>query len=575
MRGPNQTGIPLAPDPQREPARSSQPGVAPRFDPYVPTQGGGQNRTPPQGSTQNPYGAQRPATNATPPRGQQSAPLQMPPVNERRYAGPAQQMPPERPPVQGRQGQPTGQPPRQASQAYPAEPRGYAPPAQGYDLPGGTKGQTRGTPDGVPQGARGREPFFEAPAARRAPARPAYGYAQDGYGQDPYAESAGDHTVDDEMDGDDADDGYEEAPARRGRSGRLIAGSLAVAVILGSGLGYAYKVSLNHGGINGNPPVLQADKAPAKTVPADGGGQTADAGKKTILERAASDGSGDGATMVQSQEKVAVDSAGQSDAVAVPRKVATVVVKPGQSIGAVPAANDQQEMQDSVPGVSLSSADLAPKPAKGADLATAKAKTKAAAKAVEADATQQANDAAQVVADAAAQDVATASDGAAAAVADVGQQPAKLAGAALKGGKKVAKTVAAAPAAVEAAVDGTDATTADQADPAAQPVAQTKTKLASAANTATAPAKSAGGGYVIQVRSTKTQAESLAFFADLQQRYGNLLGSGQPDIQEVDLGTKGRWYRLRIGPPGSGGAAKDLCSKLKSGGLKDCIVAAY
>ena len=118
-----------------------------------------------------------------------------------------------------------------------------------------------------------------------------------------------------------------------------------------------------------------------------------------------------------------------------------------------------------------------------------------------------------------------------------------------------------------------DATTTADAptDPVpADPTLPGKSKAASAT-----PKAGAGSGYLIQVRSTHTQAEALAYFADLQQRYGDLLGAAQPDIQTADLGTKGTWYRLRIGPPGSSAAAHDLCVKLKASGLKDCITAPY
>ena len=45
----------------------------------------------------------------------------------------------------------------------------------------------------------------------------------------------------------------------------------------------------------------------------------------------------------------------------------------------------------------------------------------------------------------------------------------------------------------------------------------------------------------------------LATFADMQQRYPGLLGPYRPMVQKANLGSKGTWYRLRIGPKiGSG-----------------------
>ena len=87
-------------------------------------------------------------------------------------------------------------------------------------------------------------------------------------------------------------------------------------------------------------------------------------------------------------------------------------------------------------------------------------------------------------------------------------------------------------------------------------------------------AKKAPSSYVVQVGSRKNQTEALATFADMQQKYPSLLGSYRPMVQKADLGSKGVWYRLRIGPIGDKSEASKLCSKLKSQGLPDCLVMA-
>ena len=45
-------------------------------------------------------------------------------------------------------------------------------------------------------------------------------------------------------------------------------------------------------------------------------------------------------------------------------------------------------------------------------------------------------------------------------------------------------------------------------------------------------------------------------------------------VQKADLGAKGVWYRLRIGPIADKAAAAKLCTQLKSQGLPDCLVTA-
>ena len=110
------------------------------------------------------------------------------------------------------------------------------------------------------------------------------------------------------------------------------------------------------------------------------------------------------------------------------------------------------------------------------------------------------------------------------------------------------------------------------ADP--QPVAAippAKPKVA-AADAAPAPAKPSQ--YVVQVGSKQNQTEALATFADMQQKYPTLLANYRPMVQKADLGAKGVWYRLRIGPIVDKTAAAKLCSQLKSQGHPDCLVTA-
>ena len=55
-------------------------------------------------------------------------------------------------------------------------------------------------------------------------------------------------------------------------------------------------------------------------------------------------------------------------------------------------------------------------------------------------------------------------------------------------------------------------------------------------------------------------------FADLQQKYGDVLASKTPDVQEANLGDKGVRYRSVVGPPGSREAASGVCKQLKTAG---------
>jgi hypothetical protein len=79
----------------------------------------------------------------------------------------------------------------------------------------------------------------------------------------------------------------------------------------------------------------------------------------------------------------------------------------------------------------------------------------------------------------------------------------------------------------------------------------------------------------VVLASKKSRADALQAFADLQQKYRDILGAKTPDVQEADLGDKGVWYRAVVGPPGSREAATSVCSQLKTAGHPGCWVAAY
>ena len=110
------------------------------------------------------------------------------------------------------------------------------------------------------------------------------------------------------------------------------------------------------------------------------------------------------------------------------------------------------------------------------------------------------------------------------------------------------------------------------AKPAASKNPVPKTREASAAPAATA---ASGAGYVAVLSSQKSRMDALKIFANMQEKYGEVLSSRTPDVQEANLGEKGVWYRLVVGPPGSREAAASLCTQLKAAGYSGCWVTAY
>jgi cell division septation protein DedD len=92
---------------------------------------------------------------------------------------------------------------------------------------------------------------------------------------------------------------------------------------------------------------------------------------------------------------------------------------------------------------------------------------------------------------------------------------------------------------------------------------------------ASAATASTGAGFVAVLSSQKTRIEALTIFANMQEKYGNVLASKTPDVQEANLGEKGVRYRLLVGPPGSKESATGLCTQLKAAGHPDCWVMKY
>jgi hypothetical protein len=99
--------------------------------------------------------------------------------------------------------------------------------------------------------------------------------------------------------------------------------------------------------------------------------------------------------------------------------------------------------------------------------------------------------------------------------------------------------------------------------------ADTRTRVASTNATQAAP--SAGGSYVVQVSSQRSEADAQASFRALQGKFPSVLGSRAPLIKRADLGDKGVYYRAMVGPFASSEEAAQVCGNLKTAGGQ-CVV---
>jgi sporulation related protein len=313
----------------------------------------------------------------------------------------------------------------------------------------------------------------------------------------------------------------------RSRSIYMVGSALLGAIALGGALAFAYKQSGGAMG-GGEPPVVQADSRPVKEAPQQPGGKEFPHKNKLIYERLQNGDQPEAERIVPRQEELAMPA------------------MPGAAPATAPGAAPMQP-----PAVATvddpNAADGGPRRVKtlvvrpdGSVMPPPEAPA----------APQQAAPAQAAPAPAPQQQMAAA-------------EPAMPA--------MPMSQAAPAPAPAPVAEAAPPPAAAPAADPAPVAAIPPKPKVA-AADVAPAPAKPSQ--YVVQVGSKQNQTEALATFADMQQKYPTLLASYRPMVQKADLGAKGVWYRLRIGPIVDKSAATKLCGQLKSQGHPDCLVMA-
>jgi cell division protein FtsN len=81
------------------------------------------------------------------------------------------------------------------------------------------------------------------------------------------------------------------------------------------------------------------------------------------------------------------------------------------------------------------------------------------------------------------------------------------------------------------------------------------------------------GKAVLQIGAYETPDIANGAWAAFKTRHSAVVGDLSQDIQKADLGAKGIWYRLRVGPFADKAAAAGACEKLKAEG-GTCFVAA-
>lgn len=134
-----------------------------------------------------------------------------------------------------------------------------------------------------------------------------------------------------------------------------------------------------------------------------------------------------------------------------------------------------------------------------------------------------------------------------------------------------AQTPTQSPTPIQLATPATAPTQAVTPQPVVtQPATAQPAATAPAATQPITPASVPAGDFVVQLASLRSEEEARATFGRLQNRFGSILSGFGPNIQRADLGDRGIYHRVRVGPMDRA-AADSLCQRYQSAG-GDCFV---
>jgi len=89
-------------------------------------------------------------------------------------------------------------------------------------------------------------------------------------------------------------------------------------------------------------------------------------------------------------------------------------------------------------------------------------------------------------------------------------------------------------------------------------------ELTSAAPQQNAAVSAASGSFLVQIGAAKNEASANGEIAGLAKKHPDILAGLSGVVIRVDLGAKGVWYRMRVGPFASRGEANGVCGQLKA-----------
>ena len=104
-----------------------------------------------------------------------------------------------------------------------------------------------------------------------------------------------------------------------------------------------------------------------------------------------------------------------------------------------------------------------------------------------------------------------------------------------------------------------------------RPVESAPVSLPSASSPSPSSLASKKSDWVVQVASTRSQADAEAVWINLKRKYPNLVSGVYADVKRADLGDKGIYYRTRIAGLADKSAAQALCRSFDAAG-QACFV---
>ena len=328
------------------------------------------------------------------------------------------------------------------------------------------------------------------------------GSAEQGYEADAYDE----HQPPGEQ-----EDLYDDLPTPRRRLGILAMAAVFALAVIGTAGAFGYRALFGSSGSSQPPPVIKADTAPSKIVPAT----TVKTPNKLIYDRVADRGQ---------DEKL------------VSREEPPVELKDQQAPPPLAPAQDNAQPVAASPAAPLGTGVISNEPKKIRTIAIRPDQLG--------------------VGD---------NQPAATPLAALPQAPPPATQAATPPSPAPAQRAASTPPAAQQPANSLPRQTA--ATPAPPPTAAARTPTHTAS---VAPAPT-NGSYAVQVSSQRNEADAQAAYHSLQAKYPNQLGGHQVLIRKVDLGQKGTFYRALVGPFATAGEANELCSGLKAAGGQ-CLI---